>query len=109
MQIQVNTGHNITGNEALAADVTRVVTDALQRFSGRITRVEAHLDDENGAKGGGNDKRCMLEARLKGRQPITVTNHADTITQAVHGATENLVRVIESTLGRSADATGSPA
>lgn len=107
MQIQINTDHHIDGNEAVAAEVTRVVTDALQRFSGRITRVEVHLDDENGAKGGPNDKRCMLEARLEGRQPIAVTHQAATITQAVHGAAENLVRVIESTLGRTANATGS--
>jgi Sigma 54 modulation protein / S30EA ribosomal protein len=109
VQIQINTDHNIEGHEAMAAEVTRVVADALQRFSGRITRVEVHLDDANGAKGGLNDKRCMLEARLEGRQPIAVTHHADTITQAVHGAAENLVRVIESTLARAAHSTESRA
>ncbi len=88
MQIQINTDHNIAGHEAMAAEVTRVVDHVLERFKERITRVEVHLDDENGPKGGLNDKRCMLEARLEGRQPIAVTHHAGTITQAVHGAAD---------------------
>ncbi len=103
MQIQVNTGHHIANNETLTAEITQSVSDGLQRFSGRITRVEVHLKDVNGDKGGANDKRCMLEARLEGRQPIAVTHHADTVKQAVHGAVESMERAIETTLGRAAD------
>ena len=106
VQIQINTDHNIEGNEAMAAEVTRVVAHALERYSDRITRVEVHLDDENGPKDGTNDQRCMLEARLGGLQPIAVTHHADTLALAVHGAAENLVRVIDSTLARIAHDTG---
>jgi Sigma 54 modulation protein / S30EA ribosomal protein len=102
MQVQINTDHNIAGREAMAAEVTDVVVGALQRFGDRITRVEVHLGDENGPKGGENEKRCMMEARLTGRKPIAVTHHAATIQQAVHGAADNLIRVIESTLGRAA-------
>jgi len=102
MQVQINTDHNIEGREAMAAQVTGVVVDVLERFSDRITRVEVHLGDENGPKHGQNEKRCMLEARLKGRQPIAVTRHAMTIEQAVHGAAHDLIRVIEKTLGRAA-------
>lgn len=101
MKIQINTDHNIAGHEALVAEVTGVVADALERLQDRITRVEVHLDDENGPKGGKNDKRCMLEARLAGRQPIAVTHHADTIMQAVQGAATNLVRVIETKLAQA--------
>ena len=77
---------------------------ALQRVSDHITRVEVHLSDENGAKGGADDKRCMLEARLEGRQPIAVTSHAATIDIAVHDAAMKLMRVIDSTEGRAEDA-----
>lgn len=45
--------------------------------------------------------RCMLEARIEGRPPIAVTHHADTIQLAVDGAANNLVALIESTLGRT--------
>jgi ribosome-associated translation inhibitor RaiA len=100
MQIQINTDHNIEGREALAAHFSEVVERALSRMSDHITRLEVHLSDENGDKQGQNDKRCMLEARIEGRQPIAVTYHAATLDQAVDGAADKLTRLIESTLGR---------
>ena len=100
MQVQINTGHNIEGNEALAAQVRGIVKSALSRISEHITRVEVHLSDESSHKNTQNDKRCMMEARLEGRQPIAVTHQAEALDQAVEGATEKLVRLIESTLGR---------
>ncbi|MGH7874990.1 MAG: HPF/RaiA family ribosome-associated protein [Candidatus Binatia bacterium] len=104
MQIQINTDHNIEGREALAHQVSGVVESALSRLSDHITRVEVHLSDENSAKKGGNDDmRCMMEARLEGRQPIAVTHWAATLDQAVDGAADKLTRMIESTLGRLRD------
>lgn len=100
MQIQVNTDHNIAGHEALTAHVTTCVESALSRFSKHITRVEVHLTDENANKGGEHDKRCMMEARLEGRQPIVATDHAATVDKAIHGAAHKLTHLIESTLGR---------
>ena len=103
MQIQTNTDRNITGSEALAALANTIFEGALARFSDRITRVEIHLSDENGARGGIEDKRCMVEARLEGRQPIAVTDRAPTVEQAMAGAADKLKRAIESTLGRLRD------
>jgi ribosome-associated translation inhibitor RaiA len=103
MQIQINTDHSIEGHEALAAQVSGVVESALSRFGDHITRVEVHLSDESGHKSSQNDKRCMMEARLEGHQPIAVTHHAATLDQAVDGAADKLVRLIESTLGRLRD------
>ena len=103
MQIQINTDHNIEGREALSDHVSGIIETALNRVSDHITRVEVHLSDENGDKGGQNDKRCMMEARLEGRQPVAVTQHSATLEQAVGGAADKLVRLIESTLGRRHD------
>lgn len=103
MQIQVNTDHSIEGHGALAVRIRGVVENALSRMSDHITRVEVHLSDENGDKQGQNDKRCMLEARIEGRQPIAVTYHAAALDQAVDGAADKLTRLIESTLGRQRD------
>jgi len=101
MQIQVNTDSNIDGSEQVAADVRSVIDSALSRMSDQITRVEVHLSDENSdKKGGNNDIRCMLEARLEGRQPVAVTDQAATLEHAVAGASGKLARMIESTLGR---------
>lgn len=104
MQIQINTDHNIDGHEAHATQVSSVVESALNRYSDHITRVEVHLSDENSdKKGGEHDMRCVMEARLEGRQPIAVTHQGATVDQAVDGAADKLHRMIESTLGRLRD------
>jgi ribosomal subunit interface protein len=103
MKIQLNTDVNIEGTEALAAQVSATVEQALKRFDEHITRVEVHLSDENAGKSGQHDQRCMLEARLEGRQPVAVTEHAATLEQAVHGAAKKLAHLLDSTLGRLHD------
>lgn len=101
MQIQIHTGHNIEGHEALATQVSGVVEESLSRFSDRITNVDVHLSDENSdKKGGGDDMRCMIEARLEGLQPLAVTHQAETLDQAVDGAAEKVTHLLEHTLGR---------
>jgi ribosome-associated translation inhibitor RaiA len=106
MQIQISTDQNIEGGKKLAAFVTGAVEGALEHFSDRITRVEIHLSDQNSAKSGEDDKRCMMEARLEGRQPIAVTHYAASLDQAVDGAAHKLTRLIEGTLGRLHDHHG---
>lgn len=99
MKIQVNTGENVQGSEDLIRLVQEKVENAVAHFGDSITRVEAHISDENADKGG-KDKRCLLEARLKGLKPIAVTHQAPTLQFAVDGATEKLKAAIGSTLGR---------
>ena len=101
MQIQINTDHHIEGREALAAHVRGVVEGALKRFGEHITRVEVHLSDENANKSGRHDMRCVIEARLRGRPPVAVTQHAETLHQAIDGASDKVTRLIESALGRA--------
>jgi ribosome-associated translation inhibitor RaiA len=101
MQIQITTDANIDGGDPLFGQVEASVTDALDRFSAHITRVEVHLSDENGAKKSGpEDKLCMLEALVAGRPPISVRHQAATLEQAVDGAVEKLKHSLESTFGR---------
>lgn len=100
MKIQLNTDVHVEGTEALSNWVSATVEQALERFSAHITRVEVHLSDENGGKNGPHDQRCMLEARLEGRQPVAVTDHGATLEQAVQGASQKLARLLDTTLGR---------
>jgi ribosome-associated translation inhibitor RaiA len=100
MHVQTNTDRNIQASESLAAQVEAVVIGALGRFVDHVTRVEVHLSDENGAKGGADDKRCMMEARLEDRPPIAVTHRAATVEQAIDGAAGKLARSIERLLAR---------
>jgi ribosome-associated translation inhibitor RaiA len=103
IDVRVNTDSSIEGNEALEAKVQATVSSALARFAGRLTRVEVHLTDQNRGKGGSDDKRCMIEARLEGLEPIAVTDTAGTIAQAVDGAAGKIRRSIENTLGKLRD------
>jgi ribosomal subunit interface protein len=102
MQIQINSDHHITGSPELAGRVQALVRDTLERYSDRITRVEVHLNDQNGPKGGSNDKRCLMEARLGGLGPVAVNHEADNLILAIDGAMEKLERAIEHKLGKLA-------
>lgn len=107
MQIQVNTDHNIEGSEELTRQVEMVVEGALERFGNRITRVEVHLTDENSSqKSGDYDKRCVMEARLAGLQPITVSAQGASLDQALDGAADNLKSTLKRTLDRRDDPKG---
>lgn len=101
MHIQVNTDKNISGHEALAQSVEETLKHVLARFAGHITRLEVHLSDENSSsKSGVVDKRCLLEARLAGREPTAVSDRAGTIEQAVTGAAHQMVSLLETELGK---------
>jgi ribosome-associated translation inhibitor RaiA len=98
MNIQINTGNNV-GNREIRYTET-VVESTLGHLADHITRVEVHISDENNKKGGGHDKRCLMEARLKGHQPVAVSHEAETIGQAISGAVDKLKSSIDHTLGR---------
>ena len=101
MLIQINTDDNVNSSDTLTNWVEATVRDILGRFSDQVTRVEIHLSDENSdKKSGGSDMRCLLEARLAGRQPVAVTDAAATLEQAVDGAVRKMRRSLDSTLGR---------
>ena len=100
MQIQVNTDKNIEGSARMSAYFTDTLHDALDRFADQITRVEVHLSDENAQKEGSNDKRCLLEARLKGLKPVVVSHNAESLDFAVSGAIDKLVKSLESAIGK---------
>jgi len=63
------------------------------------------LSDEYANNSGQNDKRCLLEASLQGRQPITASFAAQSFGQAVDGAAAKLARSIESALVRAERST----
>ncbi|MGK2924439.1 MAG: HPF/RaiA family ribosome-associated protein [Lysobacterales bacterium] len=101
MLVQVNTDSNIEGAGALSEQVETALRDHLNRHSQKITRVEVHLRDENSdKKPGARDMRCLLEARLAGMQPISVSQRAASLEQAIDGAAEKLRRSLDRSLGR---------
>jgi ribosome-associated translation inhibitor RaiA len=100
MIIQLNTDKNITVSEKLRTYSNDLMSEELKNFDNQVTRLEIHLSDENGDKEGANDKRCLIEARFKGRQPVVVSDRAGTHEQAIAGAAEKLKTSLETILGR---------
>ena len=104
MHIELNTDKNIPGDERLLEYTEGAIKGALARFEDRITRVTAHFADENSSeKRSSDDKRCTLEARLAGLQPMAATHFAPTVREALAGALQKLDSAITSVVEREQD------
>lgn len=91
-------------SDALDDQTRESVSHELRRFEERLTRVEAHLSDDNADKKGPRDRRCVLEARPRGMDPIVVRAEGDEIHQVVRDAARKLSRAL-ATRFEKADAT----
>jgi hypothetical protein len=100
VQIQFNSDNQTDGDAEMAQRVEAELRDRLARFAGRLTRVEIHVGDTNGAKAGAADKRCMIEARPAGSDPIAVTHEAESVNQAIAGAMTRLTSAVERSFGK---------
>ena len=100
MQIHTHTDKNIEGGERLSLHVQTLLQSKLSSFRENITRVEAHLSDESSQKSRGDDKKCVLEARPAGMQPLVVTHFAETLDHAISGASEKMERLLDGTFGQ---------
>ncbi len=106
MQVQVRHDEYIQGGESLAQWIQSETVERLSRFREHLTRVEVHLSDVDAGKSGSADKRCVVEARLAGRQPIAVNAEADKLADAFTAAVDKLARAIDTDLGRLKDKHG---
>ncbi|MFH6965670.1 HPF/RaiA family ribosome-associated protein [Flavobacterium sp. FlaQc-28] len=97
MKIQINTDKHIEGHERLEAYFSGELEKGLARFEDKITRIEVHFGDENGEKFSVNDKKCVIEVRPVKLQPITVTEHADTLEKAFSGALTKVKKTLTTT------------
>ena len=100
MQFQLNTDANIQGDDRLAEVAETIVTSALGHLSNRLSRIEVHLADVNGAKGGEDDIRGTVEARPEGMQPQTVTHNDANVDAALRGAGKKIRALLESEFGK---------
>jgi len=103
MTIQLNSDSSLTVHEEFGDKLKAQLLDELRRFTGHITRLEIHLSDENGHKHGENDKNCMLEARVEGRQPIAVKAGGNSYEVAVDRAIDKLKSLLDTVFGRMED------
>lgn len=99
MQIQINSDGSVDTDAQATERLEATLRGDLERFGERLTRVEMHLSDVNGDKGG-VDTRCVLEARVAGKPPVAVDEQAEDVYGAVRGALAKLVRVLDSQFDR---------
>ncbi|WP_231582701.1 HPF/RaiA family ribosome-associated protein [Pedobacter sp. BMA] len=100
MTIQLNTDKNLTIHQEYEDKIQTQITDTLSRFADLITRLEVHLSDENGSKDGLDDKRCLIEAKITGKEPIAVTNLGNNYDLAIAGALTKLKSKLETISGK---------
>ncbi|HQQ70885.1 MAG TPA: HPF/RaiA family ribosome-associated protein [Alicycliphilus sp.] len=106
MQIQVHTNDHIQGGESLIHWTQEEVAAKLARFREHVTRVEVFLSDVDAGKSGTADKRCVIEARPAGRQPVAASAEAVKVADAVAAALDKLVRSLGDDITRAKDRQG---
>ena len=99
MHIQINTDHNIQGDERLAEVCEQLVSAAMAPIASRLTRVEVHVKDMRGPKGG-EDIRATVEARPEGMRPYAVHHDGTDISQTVKAASKKLRQRLEGEFGK---------
>ena len=108
MQIQVHSDNHIEGSARLVEWVSASVSSKLDRFDEELTRVIVHLHDDNAGKAGADDKRCQIEARPKGLQPLSVTHKAESLEQAIDGSIVKLHHALEHQFGKLRNKRATP-
>jgi ribosomal subunit interface protein len=103
MKIQLNTDKNIEGTAGLETFVSEKVNNGLKHFIENITRIEVHLSDQNGDKGGNDDIQCKIEARLEGIQPVIVLSKKATKEQALGDAIDKMKAKLGTVMGKIKD------
>ena len=98
MQVQIHT-NGVHQSDAIVKRATSEIELALEHFADQVTRVEVHLHDDNGPKAG-IDKRCLLEIRLAGHQPMAVEHAAPDMYEAITGAAGKAERAVRHKLER---------
>jgi len=106
MQFQFNSDNQTPGGLDAAQHAESIVRSRLGRIEPRLTRIELHVTDVNGPREGQNDKRCLLEARPNGIDPISVTEQAETVAAAIAGAADKLLKVYDRLVGRQTSRKG---
>jgi ribosome-associated translation inhibitor RaiA len=100
MLIQFNTDNHVHAGQNVVPELEAQLTTALERHAAQITRVEVYFQDVNADKAGEFDKRCAIEVRLSGYDPIAVTHQAATVNAAFKVASDKLVRLLDNRLDK---------
>lgn len=96
MFVQISTDNQIVSDAESNERLEQKVRSKLKRFEARLSHVEVHVSDANGAV----DKRVTLEARASGHSPVAVHAEASRVDNALNLAAAKAVRALDHALGR---------
>ena len=100
MFVRISTDNQLKSDAGANGRLEERVRAKLKRFEQRLTDVEVHVEDVNGAKGGDADKRVSLEARPTGYKPVVVHADAHRVEDAVTVAVDKATRALDHALTR---------
>jgi ribosomal subunit interface protein len=99
MQIQVHFS-DVQNSWAINNHVHQRLANALKTGLDQITRIDVHLHDDSGpAKSGSSDKRCTIEMRLAGMDPMSIEQRGNDMYAVINHAT----RKLQQTLSKARD------
>jgi ribosome-associated translation inhibitor RaiA len=108
MQVLVHCDDPLYCDENLIQRVEGVIAGTLERFTGRVSHVEARLRDLSSTRAADRDKVCSLEARIEGGATVTASHEATTLTEAIHAAADKLKRLVAGELQQMDEALHNP-
>ncbi|MDO9183258.1 MAG: HPF/RaiA family ribosome-associated protein [Bacteriovorax sp.] len=103
MQIQINTDHTVKSSHEYKLETENfrdALEDSLEHFQKYISKVEVHFSDTNAEKIGFDDKRCLIEVRLRGLNPVVTSHQANNLALALDGATLKLKKSLDHIFGK---------
>ena len=92
MQIEIHGNNHSEIDQAWIDYHKKHLAEQMDRFTGYLTRIEVFFNEESEHHQGPKKQRCSMEARMKHHQPIAVTDFAETLLQAMNGASSKLKR-----------------
>jgi hypothetical protein len=95
MRVNVLTGSTSHADGRLMNDLARTVERDLHRLDGRIRNVDVLILEDDDSP---DEKWCVVEARIPGRESVAVRAHAGSYQRAVHAGARKLDKVIGESL-----------
>jgi hypothetical protein len=94
VQVLVNCDDRVYCDEDSIRRIEGVIEGILERFSSRISRVEAFVSDRSDLEPGDRTQICSLEARISGATSVVAKHAAATLAEAIHHAAAQLERFL---------------
>ncbi len=90
MDILINSDNHVEADQATKDFYKEELQNSLKRFDEYVTRFEVFFSDEASNKEVEGDQKCVIEARMKGRNPERVSCNGSTQKAAFDGAVDKI-------------------